>query len=129
MSKNKRSKHRSTSRGKAHLVKKATPEQSRKRMITAVATVAVIVIAVVIWMGLRPSIVTSSAESSVSSQVIESASDNSQSSNSVIGRASIHFPEPSFDFGTISQGDKATHTFVVQNTGDAPLKLIKAKGS
>lgn len=42
---------------------------------------------------------------------------------------SIHFPEPDFDFGSISQGDKVSHTFVVQNTGDEPLKLIRAKGS
>ncbi len=42
---------------------------------------------------------------------------------------SIHFPEPSYDFGTIAQGDKVSHTFVVQNKGDEPLKLIRAQGS
>lgn len=41
----------------------------------------------------------------------------------------IHFPEPVHDFGTIARGSNVTHIFKVQNTGDAPLQLIKAKGS
>ncbi len=45
------------------------------------------------------------------------------------GGPKIFFPETSFDFGTVSQDSKVTHTFIVRNTGDAPLKLIKAKGS
>ena len=40
----------------------------------------------------------------------------------------IFFPETVFDFGTIPEGSEVTHTFIVKNTGDAPLKLIKAKG-
>jgi hypothetical protein len=41
----------------------------------------------------------------------------------------ISLPEVSFDFGHVNQGDKVTHKFVVKNIGDAPLTLIKAKGS
>jgi hypothetical protein len=41
----------------------------------------------------------------------------------------ITFPETEFDFGTISQQTKVTHTFKVKNNGDAPLTLIRAKGS
>jgi hypothetical protein len=41
----------------------------------------------------------------------------------------ITFPETEFDFGTISQQTKVSHTFKVKNTGDAPLNLIRAKGS
>ena len=41
----------------------------------------------------------------------------------------ITFPETEFDFGTISQQTKVSHTFKVKNTGDAPLTLIRAKGS
>ncbi|MFQ6007418.1 MAG: hypothetical protein ACE5K8_00550 [Candidatus Zixiibacteriota bacterium] len=37
------------------------------------------------------------------------------------------FPETSYDFGVIAQGSKVSHTFVVRNIGDAPLKLINAK--
>ncbi len=42
---------------------------------------------------------------------------------------SIYFPEESYDFGTITQGEKVSHTFAVRNTGSEPLKLISAKGS
>ncbi len=41
----------------------------------------------------------------------------------------IFFPETTHDFGTISRGDNVSHLFKVRNTGDAPLRLIKAKGS
>ena len=43
------------------------------------------------------------------------------------GTPKIFFPETSHDFGSVAQGSKVSHTFVVRNTGDAPLKLIKAK--
>ena len=41
----------------------------------------------------------------------------------------ILIPENSFDFGTVAQSSKLTHKFVIKNTGEAPLKLISAKGS
>jgi hypothetical protein len=41
----------------------------------------------------------------------------------------IFFPEETHDFGLVARGDKLTYSFKVQNTGDAPLKLIKAKAS
>lgn len=41
----------------------------------------------------------------------------------------IYFPEPLHDFGAIARGSKVTHKFKVVNNGDAPLRLIKAKGS
>jgi hypothetical protein len=41
----------------------------------------------------------------------------------------IMLPETEYDFGNVTQGDKLTHTFIIKNVGDAPLKLIKAKGS
>ena len=45
------------------------------------------------------------------------------------GGPRISFSEKSFDFGTIAQGSKVSHTFVVRNDGKAPLRLIKAAGS
>ena len=42
---------------------------------------------------------------------------------------SIQFLESEFDFGAVSQGEKVSHTFIFKNTGDEPLKLIRAKGS
>jgi len=37
--------------------------------------------------------------------------------------------EEDFDFGQVEQGIKAKHVFTIRNEGDAPLKIIKAKGS
>lgn len=74
---------------------------------------------------------------SISSSLTATTADNQQSSSGddaaltqSDGKApQISFPEREFDFGTISQQSRVSHTFVVQNTGDAPLKLISAKGS
>jgi len=41
----------------------------------------------------------------------------------------ILFPETVHDFGNVSQQSKLSHVFKVRNTGTAPLKIIKAKGS
>jgi hypothetical protein len=45
------------------------------------------------------------------------------------GGPQISFPERSYNFGKITQGAKPSHTFVVKNSGDAPLKLVRAAGS
>ena len=42
---------------------------------------------------------------------------------------SIAFEEEVFDFGSITQGEKVTHTFKFKNTGDADLVIVSAKGS
>jgi hypothetical protein len=57
------------------------------------------------------------------------AGADASSSTDTSGIPQISFPETTFDFGTVAQQGSYTHTFVVQNKGDAPLKLIKAKGS
>ncbi len=41
----------------------------------------------------------------------------------------ITFEEAMFDFGTINEGDVVTHVFKFTNTGDAPLKVLKARPS
>ncbi|HDL03485.1 MAG: hypothetical protein DRP46_05525 [Candidatus Zixiibacteriota bacterium] len=56
-------------------------------------------------------------------------SDKGGQAGDSTGIPMIYFPETSFDFGTIKQGEKVTHTYIVKNNGDGPLKLIKAKGS
>ncbi|MEL6987767.1 MAG: DUF1573 domain-containing protein [Bacteroidota bacterium] len=43
--------------------------------------------------------------------------------------AEIEFDESSFDFGTISSGEKVGHVFTFTNTGDVPLVIVNAKGS
>ena len=39
------------------------------------------------------------------------------------------FQETEFDFGTITEGDKVSHTYTFKNTGNEPLILSNAKGS
>ena len=41
----------------------------------------------------------------------------------------VEFPEKSFDFGTIYQGEDVSHTFVFRNTGNAPLKIEKVRST
>ena len=41
----------------------------------------------------------------------------------------VKFDETSYDFGTITDGDKVRHTFKFTNTGDEPLIISNCKGS
>lgn len=41
----------------------------------------------------------------------------------------ISFDQPTYDFGTLIQGKKVDHTFVLRNKGDAPLTIGKIKTS
>ncbi len=41
----------------------------------------------------------------------------------------VEFPEKSFDFGTIYQGEDVSHKFVFRNTGNAPLKIGKVRST
>lgn len=45
------------------------------------------------------------------------------------GAPVIYFPTTIHNFGSVSSDGKYSYKFVVRNTGDAPLELIKAKGS
>jgi hypothetical protein len=40
-----------------------------------------------------------------------------------------YYPEYAYDFGLIPQGPEVKHTFVVENRGTAPLRIIKAEGT
>ena len=95
---------------------------NRRRMTYSIIAVSIVIIVCVAWFWKHPLNATTEIEQSVKQQT-------NQSTVATVGVPVIHFPEPSYDFGTITQGDKVTHTFIVQNTGDKPLKLIKAKGS
>ncbi len=41
----------------------------------------------------------------------------------------IDFSENSFDFGTVSEGEKVSHVYKFKNTGNEPLVISNAKGS
>ena len=44
------------------------------------------------------------------------------------GGSRIFFSETVYDFGTAAKGSKHKHVFIVRNTGDEQLEIIKAKG-
>ncbi len=41
----------------------------------------------------------------------------------------MEFDATEFDFGTVDEGEKVSHTYSFKNTGDEPLILSNAKGS
>jgi hypothetical protein len=43
--------------------------------------------------------------------------------------ASIYFPEPVFDFGTVWQGEEVTHAFKFQNIGTRTLEIKQVQAS
>jgi len=91
-------------------------------IIGAVALLAVIFAAISIF----------NPESHAGDNIQATYADNGDpvdDSAKVTGAPKIFFPETTHNFGTVAQGEKVTHEFVVKNNGDAPLKLIKAKGS
>lgn len=89
----------------------------------------ILVMAALNWLNCSDQKDTSTEESSKVAQTGSETANNNPAPVHTTGGASIYFPEPSHDFGNIVQGDKVSHTFIVQNYGDEPLKLIKAKGS
>lgn len=116
-------KHRKgTGGGEDSEIKLHSKRKSKERPIfLSIAGIAILVIAAVIWLSQD-----SSSSSSNQDQAANATSGSSQDSQ---GNPSIYFPEDTYDFGTISQKTQVSHTFIVKNTGSAPLKLIKAKGS
>ncbi len=122
MSKKKKTEHQNLSNGKST----QSGAKHWTHIVKVSITIGSIVIIAAVWFGLQHSNVLSKAESNKPTKV---NSDKTQSSVTVTGGPSIQFPEPTYDFGTINQGDKTTHTFVIRNIGDEPLKIIKAKGS
>ncbi len=129
MSKKKRTEQQETSDEKPNQTTEVSAVKSRRLRIPTITTMTTIVIAAVIWLGLHSTGVTSGVESTVQGESVEVKPDVNQPAEAITGGPSIHFAEPSHDFGTITQGAKVTHTFVVTNNGDEPLKLIRAKGS
>jgi hypothetical protein len=55
----------------------------------------------------------------------ESSGDEASSENT----ARIEFNEEEFDFGTIQSGERVSHTFAFENTGDVNLIIKNARAS
>jgi len=116
---------------KAKEIRQALPEPSKPPLkwrgytVWAMGVVIIAVVGISGWALYR----NLSHAPTRSSGISESGMDPGNSGGSTTGGPQITFPESEFNFGTIAQGAKVSHTFVVKNTGDAPLKLIKAAGS
>lgn len=116
----------SENRGKSNV--NAQSFGGTRRLLLAIVAIIAIAGAAVIWLDSGTSDI-SGAGHSASSQPASAALGDGRSRSSISGGPSIYFPESVFDFGTVGQRTKTSHTFVVQNIGDEPLKLIRAKGS
>lgn len=57
------------------------------------------------------------------------AESMSNNVDAATGTPSFKFTEEKHDFGDIQEGTVAKHTFVFENTGDAPLIIYNAQGS
>lgn len=92
---------------------------------------AITTIMIVIWLRFHFGSNDSSARSGQLGQsrstVVAFSDENTD--QPALENAKIFFPETTYDFGTVSQNSSISHTFVVKNTGEAPLKLIKVKAS
>lgn len=104
--------------------------KDRRYAIWSISGLIVVMAVVSAWAILGNSSRSLSESTSINQSRAEvPAADSGNSSDSVSGGPQIDFPETSYDFGTIAQGSKVSHTFIVRNVGDAPLRLIRAKGS
>ncbi len=129
MAKRKHSKKSHTNRQNDNRVSVRTRNQKRNLILTS--ALGALIIAIIAFLVLGSD--SSSSPSAQLSPVVtpESNTRTEQASAPASGKSgpSLNIQEPSHDFGLISQENKVSHTFVVQNTGDEPLRLIRAKGS
>jgi hypothetical protein len=105
-----------------------------KKSLTPMVIGLLAIAAIVYWHAGQPAASTQTPQAlaqahSVSSTLAQADSaDDSAAIGSVDGKVPIiTFDELKHDFGTVPQGSNVTHVFAVHNTGEAPLKLIKAK--
>jgi len=116
--------------------KQAPPPESKRsyRVPLLIAAVLIPIVAVGGWFVLgraandKP-VVPDELSNAVSPSILASQTPEKPAAEIPTGGPRIHFDEPSHDFGTIAEGAKVAHTFVLRNTGNEPLKLIKAAGT
>ncbi len=103
------------------------PPQNRKRMFIFAGVVVFVFLAVIVWV--RNHSGTETLQDKDTKPVVTVADNNTATTSTDGHGPSIQFLETEYDFGSVSQGEKVSHTFIVKNTGDEPLKIIRAKGS
>ncbi len=159
MSKKNKSKNGSKARTSRAKTSTTIRPKNRIPLIASIGSLSVIIIIAVIWFGRGSEVAISSQPESTPVQIADATGEvtppaatpskpttspaapvtnptppsvqtdpKNETTSSTRGPLA-HFPETLHDFGTIVQGEKVSHTFIVKNVGDEPLKLIKAKGS
>jgi hypothetical protein len=89
---------------------------------------AVIVVAAAwIFMNSASEDLSEGSQSAEQRELASSAQEDARDPGSADGGPRIVLPEDTHDFGEIMQGESISHTFVVRNAGDEPLRLIEAK--
>ncbi|HER00670.1 MAG TPA: DUF1573 domain-containing protein [candidate division Zixibacteria bacterium] len=129
MSKKKRREGKEGVRESADKTRSEMHPQNRKRSYILLLGVLIVAIGAVAILSNGFSGLTNESANAAEDRSSETETYADQSASGSSQGPSIYFPEESYDFGTISQKTQVSHTFIVKNTGSAPLKLIKAKGS
>jgi len=137
MAKRSKKRHKGVGRAASKSSEQVLSGQQRQQVnlkrygIWATGGLVAVVVVVVAWTFLKNTSPSTSGTISVGQVRAEVPADSSKTtiSDSAFGSPQINFLETEYDFGTVAQGSKPSHTFVVRNVGNAPLRLIKAEGS
>jgi len=59
--------------------------------------------------------------------VLFSASSYSETQKGTLKSPSAYVPESRYEFGSVVEGTRLTHGFIVQNKGSVQLKIVRVK--
>ena len=59
--------------------------------------------------------------------VLFSANSYSETQKDTLGAPSAYVPEGRYEFGSVLEGTRITHHFIIQNKGSVSLKIVKVK--
>ncbi|GGB67756.1 hypothetical protein GCM10007424_04670 [Flavobacterium suaedae] len=63
-------------------------------------------------------------------RIDEETAEKAEQAHADAGKVAVmEFNETDYDFGTVEQGEKVTHTFTFKNTGSSDLLITNAKAS
>ncbi|MBD3219244.1 MAG: DUF1573 domain-containing protein [candidate division Zixibacteria bacterium] len=129
MSKKKRKQSKNTKKKASQKKEPEKHQRNHNRIYAILAGIVVIVAAAVILFSMDFADSGDNNAGATLDRSSESEAIADQPPSVKVGGPSIYFPEKSYDFDTIPEGAKVSHTFIVKNAGTEPLELIRAKGS
>ena len=59
--------------------------------------------------------------------VLFSVNSYSETGKNTLEGPSAYVPEGRYEFGSVLEGTRLTHGFIIQNRGSAPLKILRVK--